>query len=462
MNNNYNNKNNYEIKGIPTSAIPHSLIKWPGKNNNKKRRLSEIKKQVKLLSSIIKMTIEGAHEQQHSGNGAGSAGGFSNPAPFSPMVDMSVIPGSALANESAGDSFLPTIDEITDHLQNNKLKEAKALLRSAGGAVTCPTRPALWRDMCKRQTTEQFSDSFYYNTLQQIYGTSELNDCRVVLPQFVDANHLGRGLTSDGIAACGRIISVLAYYYPPITFAPALHPLAASLLLYMNESDVYNSLSALICSSKITFATQTKVAHEVAWRTILVLARRHVGGGFSTLEKYGIDSKQVETAFKNWLWWILEGIPLPHMIRIIDCFLMEGWKVLVRVALAIFQLYVRQVSRDTSSAASLSTKGLAESIMLFCQSMTITPAKLLKTAFGIRALSKSEIQKAMNRIEHNLKRGGGIGEDSSLVQNTHEDMTGLHRAVSLEGLPTSTAQADVQMVSHTLNIQEVGTRITID
>lgn len=437
-----------ERLGVPVEAFPPSLIKWPGHNNNRQRRLSEIKKQVKLLSNIIKMTIEGTQEQPQSVGSAG-AGGYSNPAPFTSFVDMSSIPSSALANASAEESFLPTIDEITEYVHANKLKEAKAVLRNAGGAVTCPTRPTLWLEMCKRQTTEQYSDSFYYDTLHQIYGTKDLTDCSVVLPAFVDLEHLGRGLTPEGVAACGRIISVLAYYYPPITHAPALHPLASCLLLYMNESDVYNSLSALVCSPKVTFATQTKTAHEVAWRTTLTLARKHVGAAFSTLEKHGIDSKQVEVAFQNWLWWILEGIPVPHMIRVIDCFLMEGWKVLVRVALAIFQLFIRHTSRDSSAAALLSTKGLSEAIMIFCQSLSVTPAKLLKSAFGIRALSMSEITKVMTRTEELMKRQGGDAGAEGVQAS--RDMSSLHSSE----LPTSNAQANVQMLSHTLNVKEL-------
>ena len=263
----------------------------------------------------------------------------------------------------------------------------------------------------------------------------------MVLPAFVDHDHLGRGLNASGLAACGRIVSVLGYYYPPITFAPVLHPLAASLLLYMNESDVYNSLSALICSSKTTFATQTKSAHEVSWRTTLVLARKHVGGCFSTLEKFGIDSKQIEAAFQNWLWWIFEGIPLPHMIRVLDCFLLEGWKILVRASLAIFQLFMRQVSRDSSAAAQLTTKGLAEAIAKFCQTMTLPPSKLLKTAFGIRALSKAEMQRVQSRTETAVQRSGGLCSEA--------------HAADERTLPAPSAQADVQMLSHTLNLKEV-------
>lgn len=104
----------------------------------------------------------------------------------------------------------------------------------------------------------------------------------------------------------------------------------------------------------------------------MVLGRKHVGAGFSNLEKYGIDSKQVEVAFQSWLWWIFEGLPLHHMIRVMDCFLLEGWKVLMRVALAIFQLYMRQVTRDPSTAATLSTKGFSEGIMRYCNSLPVS------------------------------------------------------------------------------------------
>ncbi|XP_047736312.1 GTPase-activating protein skywalker isoform X1 [Hyalella azteca] len=442
-------RNCTNARGIPAAAFPPSLIKWPGLNSNKQKRLVEIKKQVKFLSNIIKMTIEGSQELQQSGGLGGAI-----PAPFSPFVDVSCIPSSALTHASADAAYLPSIEELNELLLSGKEKEAKSLMRGAGGSVTCPARPALWKELCKRQTSEQFSDSFYYDTLLQIYGTKELNECQVVLPMFVDQKHLGRALNSDGVAACARVISVLAYYYPPITHAPLLYPLTATLLLYMKESDVYNSLSALVCSAKVTFATQTKIAHEVGWRTTLVLARKHVGAAFSTLEKFGIDSKQVEVAFQNWLWWIFEGLPLPHLIRVVDCFLLEGWKVLMRVALAIFHMFMRQVTRDPSTAAALSTRGFNEALLRYCHAITASPAKLLKTAFGIRALSKAEIQKVMLKTEHSLKRHGTVSETAEGATSTHENMTGMNRAVSLEGLPNASSQADVQMVSRTLNLKE--------
>jgi hypothetical protein len=38
-------------RGIPAAAFPPSLIKWPGLNSNKQKRLVEIKKQVSVNES---------------------------------------------------------------------------------------------------------------------------------------------------------------------------------------------------------------------------------------------------------------------------------------------------------------------------------------------------------------------------------------------------------------------------
>ena len=87
----------------------------------------------------------------------------------------------------------------------------------------------------------------------------------------------------------------------------------------------------------------------------------------------------------------------------------------------------------------------------------IPPQKLLKTAFGIRGFSKSEITKVVIQTEMYLKSqrtvvgagGGGAG------QMNPPETPSLHRSVSLEGLPTSETQSNIQMMSHTLTIKEV-------
>lgn len=81
----------------------------------------------------------------------------------------------------------------------------------------------------------------------------------------------------------------------------------------------------------------------------------------------------------------------------------------------------------------------------------------MKTAFGIRGFSKSEITKVIVQTEMCLKSQrtlGGTGGVGSGQMNPPESPS-LHRSVSLEGLPTSESQSNIQMMSHTLTIKEV-------
>lgn len=86
----------------------------------------------------------------------------------------------------------------------------------------------------------------------------------------------------------------------------------------------------------------------------------------------------------------------------------------------------------------------------------VPPQKLLKTAFGIRGFSKSEITKVILQTEMYLKSQrmmGGTGSGGG--QMNIPDTPSLTRSLSLEGLPTSETQSNIQMMSHTLTIKEV-------
>lgn len=127
----------------------------------------------------------------------------------------------------------------------------------------------------------------------------------------------------------------------------------------------------------------------------------------------------------NWTWWILAGLPFPHLIRVMDCFLHEGIKVFYRISLAILILYQKHVptssiqndtnaiggaaASGTSSTSATSNKNsksinkidadwrpttnnddkindIENVLPNFCRNIPVSPGKLLRTAFNIRAL----------------------------------------------------------------------------
>lgn len=135
----------------------------------------------------------------------------------------------------------------------------------------------------------------------------------------------------------------------------------------------------------------------------------------------------------NWTWWVLAGLPFPHLVRVMDCFFHEGIKVFYRISLAILILYQKHVPNSSSAAAAVSavndgattaatssssssttttitksndnnlklnnlkiganwkasdekSNDIEMALPMFCRKLPVSPGKLLRTAFNIRAL----------------------------------------------------------------------------
>lgn len=41
------------------------------------------------------------------------------------------------------------------------------------------------------------------------------------------------------------------------------------------------------------------------------------------------NTSRAEKIYMDWIWWILQGLPFPHLVRVMDCFFHEGIKVSV-------------------------------------------------------------------------------------------------------------------------------------
>lgn len=69
----------------------------------------------------------------------------------------------------------------------------------------------------------------------QVFGTTELSEKPIMLPAFVDSAHcLPYHLTRTGRAVADRIVNVLGYDGPDITYSPVLYPITSILLHFMS------------------------------------------------------------------------------------------------------------------------------------------------------------------------------------------------------------------------------------
>ncbi|XP_044752749.1 GTPase-activating protein skywalker isoform X8 [Coccinella septempunctata] len=364
---------------------------------------------------------------------------------------------------------LKTITDVKTALQQGRKQDLKYILRNNAWPVDHPIRNQLWPLLCMQHQNEKSSNSiegFYWEMVKQVFGTMELPDKPINLPPFVEPSHChSYYLTHKGRAAVDRVVSVLGYAYPDIVYSPTIYSICALLLHFISEEECYNCMVCLVVCKEKTFITQTKLLYEVTWKTVMQISKKHVVGALRRRENWRnsmfcflfwlqkgpavflqrhCNSARAERIYVDWIWWIFQGLPFQHLIRIMDCFFHEGIKVFYRTAMAILILFYKNSSAPTSEyQAEIQKNGVESALLKFCKEMPVTPQKFLKVAFGIRGLSSAYISRVFIRTEMVLKSKTVISGSRQLV-----------RSRSSENLPNSQSQNNIQMVSHTLTIRE--------
>lgn len=82
-------------------------------------------------------------------------------------------------------------------------------------------------------STNRFTDKL------SVIAIPELPEKSIMLPPFVDSTHcLSYHLTRKGRSIADRVVSVLGYACPDITYSPSLYPIAAVLLHFMTGKQI--------------------------------------------------------------------------------------------------------------------------------------------------------------------------------------------------------------------------------
>lgn len=366
---------------------------------------------------------------------------------FPPHVDATDIPSLP---DSPGGKKLPlkAYNEIETLLKSGRKREVKIILRENCWPTNSTLRAQLWPLLCHQHSPDKsVQEGYYWDLVNQIFGTTELSEKGIPLPTFVEGQHRhGYHLTKTGIKIADRIVSVLGFACPDITYSPMVYPIAALLLHFMTEEECYNCLASLVASKDTVFITQTKLLHEITWRTVMHITRKHVKSAAVSLGRH-CPSSRSERIYMDWIWWVLQSLPFNHLVRVMDCYLHEGIKVFYRVAMAILVLFQKHTSNPNSAwAKEIQDSGIDSALNKFCSQIPVSPRKLLRVSFGVRGLSSTYIRRVFVKTEMTLKSKAVLSGSRQLL-----------RSHSSENLPTSQSQLNVQMMSHTLTIRELFT-----
>ncbi|XP_069962372.1 GTPase-activating protein skywalker isoform X8 [Bactrocera oleae] len=340
---------------------------------------------------------------------------------------------------------LRSFTEIQQLLQQGKKRDVKSILRENSWPINSPIRAQLWPALCaQHQTKQNMLDGFYWDMVHQVFGTTELSEKPIMLPAFVDPAHcLTYHLTRTGRSVADRIVNVLGYDCPDITYSPVLYPITSILLHFMSEEEAYHCLAALVGSKEKVFIKQTKLQHEVTWKTVMQIAKKHSKNAVTYFQRI-CPGVKLERVFMDWCWWILAGLPFQHLVRIMDCYFHEGIKVLYRVALVIINLFHKECQSNNEWSPDNIKNDIGNALIKFCKKIPVSPSKLLHAAFSIRGLSSTYISRIFMKTEMILKSRSVLNSGSKQ----------LVKSRSSDNLPSSQSQVNIQMMSHTLTIRE--------
>jgi len=227
---------------------------------------------------------------------------------------------------------------------------------------------------------------FYSRILENVYGPT-LPTKHFKVPSFGGTLRLkDHMLTKEGKLIAKRVLCTLAVENPELNFCPILPNLVPCLLQYLPEAEVYVCVHLMVQKSSdepFFFPTNQKTNQQfhLAFKDMLSMQFKN-SDIVNVLEAIGVNiSELAESWFANLFVGLLH---YPIVNRIMDAFLSEGSEVLYRVGLAIFRLFLSDLTSYQSR----------EEFMTKLSDLTkrVNQDSLMKKAFGFQFERETLVQ----------------------------------------------------------------------
>ncbi|KAI7792461.1 TBC1 domain family member 24 [Triplophysa rosa] len=308
---------------------------------------------------------------------------------------------SQLANVSR--DVAPSKTEYKD------FKELKQHARSGHWAKNHAQRAAVYQQLLKALPCRTVTpDAEVY---RDIVGNSnsKRNPSAYPLPEFVDGAAVpGYCLKAESVGSVHAVISCIAGQFPDISYCPSL-PAVTALLMHWSadEAQCFEDVSRMLACNEPgrRLIDQTFLAYQSACMTFGDLMHKYCPAAHKLIIATATDVLEV---YSDWQRWVLGDLPCSYAARVLDVFLVEGYKVLYRVALAILKFYRKQWAANGSTVTKQDSAGVRGDIQAFVQNIgkCVTADKLMDKAFSIRLFSRKEITLLQLANEKSLQQKG--------------------------------------------------------
>ncbi|KAM6424164.1 TBC1 domain family member 24 isoform 1-T1 [Liasis olivaceus] len=318
-------------------------------------------------------------------------------------------------------------DQDAKELTSTEFQDLKQLARQGYWAKNHSLRAKVYHKLisdipCRTVTPDAH---VYRDIVVKIVG--KRNSSTLPLPEFVDNSLVPTYcLNAEGIGAVGKIISCIASQFPDISFCPALPSVVALLLHYSrDEAECFEKVCRILACNDPSkhFIDQTFLAFESSCMTFGDLVNKYCQAAHKLMVAVSEDVLEV---YSDWHRWLFGELPLIYIARVFDVFLVEGYKVLYRVALALLKFF-----HKVRVGQTLESENIQQDIRAFVRDIakSVSPEKLLEKAFAIRLFSRKEIQLLQMANEKALQQKGITVKQKSSASPERQN---VHLAVHAE------------------------------
>ncbi|KAM5131579.1 TBC1 domain family member 24 isoform 3-T6 [Callospermophilus lateralis] len=245
-------------------------------------------------------------------------------------------------------------------LSCTELQELKQLARQGYWAQSHALRGKVYqrliRDIPCRTVTPDAS--VYSDIVGKIVGKHSSSS--LPLPEFVDNTQVPiYCLNARGEGAVRKILLCIANQFPDISFCPALPAVVALLLHYsIDEAECFEKACRILACNDPSkkLIDQSFLAFESSCMTFGDLVNKYCQAAHKLMVAVSEDVLQV---YSDWQRWLFGELPLNYFARVFDVFLVEGYKVLYRVALAILKFFHKEIQLlQMANEKALKQKGI--------------------------------------------------------------------------------------------------------
>ncbi|ORZ40357.1 rab-GTPase-TBC domain-domain-containing protein [Catenaria anguillulae PL171] len=141
---------------------------------------------------------------------------------------------------------------------------------------------------------------------------------------------------ASGIDALRRVLMAYSWKDPELGYCQAMNLIVSALLIYMSEEQAFWTIAVLCERTLPGYYTTTMVGAQVDSHVFETLIEKYLPAIGEHVKKHDI---QLSVACLSWfLSLFINTFPLYHAFRVLDCFFLDGPRVLFQVALAILKL----------------------------------------------------------------------------------------------------------------------------